>query len=182
MKKLLFISLMVTTITILFSQDGVIGLKNNTKTTDAKTINRNDKKSEESFSHRNPLLPKSIYIGELGDFESSDINRTQLLKSINIFLTDIKDKNNSNLLEPSFNFIFNKVYGDSLMGEGVNLIRWNLGYAELFSNIASMQLELYFRDKFYVGSIYLEHDEKWLVNDLQIEVQEKKVFDPSSPY
>lgn len=168
----------------LYSEDGLIGLSNKTTKSKNEVVekvqNKNSRISEDVI-HDNPVIPKSFYIGELGDFYSIDINRNSMLKQVDIFITSIKNGTELKRLDPEFSFIFNSVYKDTLLKSRKDLTTWNLGYVSIEGDRAWLNIELHFREKMSIGVIYLEKRSEWFVTDLQLQDQEEEFFDPSSP-
>lgn len=178
MKKYLFYVLLLITFGIIESQEGVIDLKNS----DSNKNNSINKPLDldKDIIRDSLLIPNSIYIGELSDFKSVNINKNSINEIVNGFLTDIKNGKDSNYISEDYKFIFKTVYKDLLLSKSYELIRWNIGYFFYTDNNISIPIELYFRDNIYIGTIYLEKNKNWYISDLQISEQEKRVFDPSS--
>lgn len=182
MRKLLLPLLLISLKTLTFSEGEVIGLKNNvTKETSSSNINHDSDNSKNHFTN-DLILPKSIYIGELSDFKSINVNKNETINIIDQFIKDIKNNKKSDLLDSRFKFVFENLYKELLLDNYLDLIRWNIGYIDIYNNNAEARIELYYRENIFIGSIYLEKTEDWLISDLQLEEQERRVFDPSSPF
>lgn len=175
--SLLFISLS------LYSEDGFIGLSNKTTKRRTEVLEKIDNKNLsniEEVINNIPVIPKSFYIGTLGDFNSLNIDKNILLKQVDSFMTSIKNGDKIKGIDPGFSFIFNNVYKDTLLKNRNDLTHWYLGYVTIKKDRAWINIEIHYRDKLSIGVVYLEENKDWLVTDLQLQNQEKGFFDPSS--
>lgn len=182
MRKLLLALILISLKTLTFSEGEVIGLKNNVTKESSSSNSDNDFDNSKNHFQNELIFPKSIYIGELSDFKSIDINRNEIIKIIDQFIRDIKKNKKSDLLDPRFKFVFENLYKELLLDNHLDLIRWNIGYIDIYNSNAEATIELYYRENLFIGSIYVEKTEDWLISDLQLEEQERRVFDPSSPH
>lgn len=185
MKIILFLLLLSLSISI-FSQKTptdkeapVIELTNkSTRTKERKDeIPQKNQKSNtySGVSH----FPNSIYIGELGNKFSNDKNRNRIIDTIDNFLKSLSKKSGyPELISQEFGFLFNEVYLELFSDD---LISWLIGYPEIEENISITEVELHFRSILYTGFIYLDKNSEFVV-DLQLDIEEEIVFDPSSPY
>ncbi len=93
MKQPLFItSLLLISFTI-YSEDGFICLSNKTTKSKNEAVEKIEDKnihSTDAVIINIPIIPKSFYVGELGDFKSIDINRNNLLIKADKFITSLK--------------------------------------------------------------------------------------------
>lgn len=181
MRKILIPVLFITLNTFTFPEGEVIDLKNNIKKENTfSSKNKNIEIPINNFKNKS-LLPKSIYIGELSDYKSIDINRNKIVNIIDNFINDIKINKEIKSISMDFKFIFENVYTELLLKKYSELIRWNIGFVDIYNQTAEANIEIYFRNNIYVGVIYLEKETEWLITDLQLEDQERQEFDPSSP-
>ncbi len=128
------------------------------------------------------VIPNGFYINELGDFNSQDIERNKLLLKVDDFCKNLKNHIISDIIDPDFLFVFEKVFDNDLLDSSIEIVKWNLGYPFIQDDTAEVEVEIYLKDKLFKGIIYLENDSDWLISDMQVEVEEKISFDPSSPY
>ncbi len=185
MKKFYYLVIIGTILSNLYSEDSPISLTNKINISKQKApdeeliqIKKND--SFDDIGKINPIIPKSFYIEELGDKHSFDLNRNELLNTVDSFFIDIKRKRSSELLNTDFKFIFETVFEKLFNDEDNRLDRWLMGYPVIDDNYADLKIELYFKKDIYIGYVYLVKDDTWLVSDLQIDLQERGIFDPSS--
>ncbi len=183
MKRPLVITSLLFISFTLYSEDGFIGLSNKTKKSENETIEKIEKENisnSDEVIKNIPIIPKSFYIGELGDFDSLDFNRNRLLKKVDTFMTSVKNGGNLKGIDPGFSFIFDSVYQDTLLKNRKDLTHWYLGYVSIEKDRAWIKIEIHYRDNMSTGVIYLEEKKEWLVTDLQLQDREKGFFDPSS--
>lgn len=181
MRKILIPILFITFNTFTFPEGEVIDLKNNIKKENISTIENKDVEISSNNFKNESLLPKSIYIGELSDYRSIDINRNKIVNIIDDFIDDIKNNREIESISLDFRFIFENVYTELLLEKYSELIRWNIGFVNFYNDTANANIEIYYRNNIYVGVVYLDKKTEWLISDLQLEDQEKEEFDPSSP-
>lgn len=190
MKKIIYFTLYFTLTNFAYSSNDVIDLRNKippslddsqTRDKDETKNSKTPPKMDNDFTKLsdNLILPKSIYIGELGDNNSFNKNNNALLNIANIFIESIKNNKKIESLDSRFEFVFYKVHKD-LIQNGKNITFWSIGQPQIYQDRAQLQIELHFREKIITGILYLEYSESWLIYDLQINDQEKRFFDPSS--
>ncbi|MBN2619345.1 MAG: hypothetical protein JXR64_13620 [Spirochaetales bacterium] len=173
MKKFSLLVLFTLGINI-YSQDNVISLKNKAESKNVPITKKDD-------SIRNNIhLPKSVYIGDLGSNRYSDSDSILIFNTVDSFISSLKTNSITNI-DADFKFIFQSLYID-LLDKNRALVSWNIGNPVIENEYSQVKIELNYRDNLYIGNIYLDLlNEKWLVTGLQIEKEERGVFDPSSP-
>ncbi len=181
MKKITILLIVLYLNHNIFGEEGVIDLSNISSNTskDSEIIDRS--RDFDDLGNGKFVLPKGFHIRKLGDFNTVDINRNVLLKSVSSFCESIKNRGKLSMIDDDFKFIFKHVYSDKLMGDSVELKYWYLGYPNIDENYSDIKVELHFRNKILVGNFYLEKKSEWKITDVQLEKQEKGIFDPTSP-
>jgi len=174
MKYYCFTLFVLLSLFSLVSEDAPIDLRNNKG-----KATKDDIETPNTISKKD-IMPKSFYIGDLGDFYGDVENSNAILYVVNDFLLSIKNSSDKiKFLDEDFSFIFNIVYKDRLINNKRNF-SWYLGGVSINNNSSWLDLVLDFKDYIEVGTIYLTFDVDWLIVDLQLERKEKGYFDPSS--
>lgn len=175
MKKYFFLLLFCLPLSLFSQKEGVIELSN--KKPEKQSNQQKEKKSTTQTGV--PLFPKSIYIGELGNSYSDDINRNRAVSLVDRFLQSVSDNTEySSLISNEFLFVFEEVYNKTFES---TLISWLIGYPQKEGEIYSIEIELHFRNSLYTGYVYLDNGAEFIV-DLQLDIEEEIQFDPSTPY
>ncbi|MGL1894370.1 MAG: hypothetical protein OCD02_22250 [Spirochaetaceae bacterium] len=191
MKKITLLIILLSLSLFLNSEEGVIGLKNisnneaetsKNKTNEKVKLKKAKEKINVHIINNNPLLPKANYIGDLGDILSTNKDNNAVLFRTNLFFNLLKSDKKNTVLDQDFSFIFKNAYSDSLLLKNRELLYWYISQPKIYQDYSDLDIELYYRNKILIGTIYLEYESDWFVVDLQLDTQEKGIFDPSIPY
>ncbi len=168
---LLFIILHITL--FLSSQDNVINLSNKNN-----SLNNEDSESDLFHFSSRKNLPKSVLIGELGDFYSENRDWADIVNDVDSFLKAFNSIN-YNLIDDDYKFIYENSFKNGIF-KGLILEKWFIGIPNVDDDRAYVPVELNFSDKIYTGEFYLKYMDKWLISDIQMSETEMRVFNPSS--
>lgn len=167
---------------LLFSDEEVINLQNMNKRSRPQPMMEMPEKRDFVNQHNGVnILPKGLFIGELGDYYVSNDDSKAIISITDNFFSSLKDNAAPAGIDRDYIFIFNSVYKDILLSDS-SLVNWFIGNPMVYLKSGEVFVELHLQDSVITGVIYLEKDEYWKINDVQLEKKEKRVFEPSSPY
>ncbi len=127
------------------------------------------------------ILPNGLFIGELADYYAYEDDFLDIIRITDSFCSSLKNNINPSNIVKEYQFIFKSVYKDILSAD-YEIMRWFVGIPNVYFGSGEVNIELHLKERVITGTIYLEKNEQWEINDVQLELKEKRSFEPSSPY